>query len=1027
MRYASGDGRTKIRNRIGWLVLALLLCLSTPVWASEMISNGGFDGATGWTFGGNGAQSYSTAQNNGVLTGAGSFLQDTTGRNKTWAGTASQAVSVSSGAVISNKTDISLYGMEEFFVASSDATVTIDLRYQDASSVQVFSGTVSANSSWSQITNNTATAFPLNLNQNVNQITVSVTAISAGSDKNAYSHVYVDDIIISFIAAATDNMTVTASTNVSTTGQPGQTDIQMMYMQLNSDAIGNGNCIVSDVTINDTIVAAVGTISNVQIHIDDDNNFLNGTLGFNTTGAWDGASTLVDLTGIAEASRTIVAGTPKFVWLLYDIDAGSATGIQAQLQVTDVGVLAPDNGPISGPWDSNIIDINTGLGCGGCHPNPMVDGASRNPTDGGVEGDHTKHATAQGYECTLCHLAVSENPRHRDTFITMTETVGTITNATYTTTGKSGVVTDPGVSVEWPQNTVPVRGNCQNTNCHGGINSAGDYGGPTGAGPQWGTTNNDTCTFCHNSNKTNSGGVANANPSSTSVFRSAADAGAHAVHMAGSSGLMNGGVVCVDCHTVPAAITDVGHIDDQGTPPYTMAPADVPFPVGSDAKLNSYAAAYDDNDINMTCAVYCHSAYDAAAVATKGSNTIPKWTDNWSNYDGDTACSTSCHLVPPETGTHDKGGSVYYTLTECNPCHNTTVTDTLAMPTMGTTHIDGTVDSSGCTGCHGTDPKQYPPVSATATTGSDDAIGAHVVHIEKTATLMSKEAIGGEADLTGYWCAECHTTTRGAGGHADAYPAEVTFPDAIESKYGSVTEAFTADGVIDDGTGGSCVTYCHSAYDAAAADTKGTNTQPAWTDLWANYGDGSPACSTACHLVPPQTGTHDKGGAVYYTLTECNPCHASTVTDTQAMPTIGTATHINGSVEASGDCDSCHAYPPDPLDGKNVQAIEGKGAHVVHVNKILTLTGQSLDAPSDTFTGANVAAVCGVCHDTSSDTNHSTGGGTRQMSISTSTSYQFGASAPSYNGTEDVSSGTTPKTCSSVSCHFKTTPVWEAP
>jgi hypothetical protein len=1010
---AIGTARNKIVWLTGWLLVAVLLCLSTPAWASEMISNGGFDGATGWTFGGTGAPSYSTAWNNGVLTGAGSFQEQVAGRNKTYTGTASQSVSISAGAVINAPTDLSLYAMEvNNGFTDGPATVTITLRYSDASTVELFAGSIVLNSGWAQIANTTATSFPVTTPLNANQITVSVTNTNA-NDASAVSDIFVDDITVTYTAAATDNLTVTASTNVSTTGQPGQTDTQMMYMQLNSDAIGNGNCIVSDVTINDTIVAAVGTISNVQIHIDDDNNFLNGTLGFNTTGAWDGASTLVDLTGIGEVGRTVFAGTPKFVWLLYDIDAGSATGIQAQLQVTDVGVLAPDNGPISGPWDSNIIDINTGLGCGGCHPNPMVDGASRSPADGGVEGDHTKHATAQGYECTLCHLAVSANPRHRDTFITMTETIGTITNATYTTTGKSGVVTDPGVSVEWPQNTTPVRGNCQNTNCHGGFNSAGDYGGPTGAGPQWGTTNADTCTFCHNSNKTNSGGVANANPSSTSVFRSAADAGAHAVHMAGSSGLMNGGVVCVDCHTVPAAITDVGHIDDQGTPPYTLAPADVPFPVGSSAKLNSYAAAYDNNDINMTCAVYCHSAYDAAAVATKGSNTIPKWTDDWSNYDGDSACSTACHLVPPETGTHDKGGSVYYTLTECNPCHDTTVTDALAMPTMGTTHIDGTVDSSGCTGCHGSDPKQYPPVSATASTGSDDAIGAHVVHIEKTSTLMSKEAIGGEADLTGYWCAECHTTTRGAGGHDDAYPAEVTFPNAIESAYGSVTEAFTADGVIDDGTGGSCVTYCHSAYDSAAADTKGTNTQPAWTDLWANYGDGSPACSTACHLTPPETGTHDDSGS-WYTLNECNACHPDTVTDTNAMPTIGTAFHINGTIDATTDCNGCHGYP------------SANGAHGKHAAFLDAFQTPLVDDLATTVTVTTWDAanhpVCAKCHDMSNTNYHTdeTLPYSAPFDISVPALYQFrSGTVPSYNDARNTQS------CSSVECHFKPSPDWD--
>jgi hypothetical protein len=41
-------------------------------------------------------------------------------------------------------------------------------------------------------------------------------------------------------------------------------------------------------------------------------------------------------------------------------------------------------------------------------------------------------------------------------------------------------------------------------------------------------------------------------------------------------------------------------------------------------------------------------------------------------------------------------------------------------------------------------------------------------------------------------------------------------------------------------------------------------------------------------------------------------------------------------------------------------------------------------------------------------------------------SYQFGAAAPVYNGVVGVSSATTLKSCSNLSCHFDSTPVWSA-
>ena len=43
-----------------------------------------------------------------------------------------------------------------------------------------------------------------------------------------------------------------------------------------------------------------------------------------------------------------------------------------------------------------------------------------------------------------------------------------------------------------------------------------------------------------------------------------------------------------------------------------------------------------------------------------------------------------------------------------------------------------------------------------------------------------------------------------------------------------------------------------------------------------------------------------------------------------------------------------------------------------------------------------------------------------------STTYQFGPSAPLYNGSPGTSSSVNPKTCSNISCHFQTTPVWSA-
>jgi hypothetical protein len=147
--------------------------------------------------------------------------------------------------------------------------------------------------------------------------------------------------------------------------------------------------------------------------------------------------------------------------------------------------------------------------------------------------------------------------------------------------------------------------------------------------------------------------------------------------------------------------------------------------------------------------------------------------------------------------------------------------------------------------------------------------------------------------------------------------------------------------------------------------------------------------------------------------------------------------HNSGFSKAGATCDSCHGYPPSPGDatatpvrtddGFGYQAVEGKGAHVEHVNHLAALSGVTLDPNNDSFGDANVSKVCGVCHDMSGATHEMGGGATanRNINFNGSAAFQFGPAAPAYNGVEDVSSATTPKTCSNISCHFQTTPWWE--
>jgi hypothetical protein len=109
---------------------------------------------------------------------------------------------------------------------------------------------------------------------------------------------------------------------------------------------------------------------------------------------------------------------------------------------------------------------------------------------------------------------------------------------------------------------------------------------------------------------------------------------------------------------------------------------------------------------------------------------------------------------------------------------------------------------------------------------------------------------------------------------------------------------------------------------------------------------------------------------------------------------------------------------------------EGKGAHIAHVDHIEALYvaggGSALDAANDSFGDAKTTAICGVCHNMNAANHDTDGNGTRDINFNGSVAYQFGSSAPSYNGIPGGAGAANAKTCSNVSCHFTTTPEWQS-
>ncbi len=149
--------------------------------------------------------------------------------------------------------------------------------------------------------------------------------------------------------------------------------------------------------------------------------------------------------------------------------------------------------------------------------------------------------------------------------------------------------------------------------------------------------------------------------------------GAHRSHLEASD--WHAQVACTECHLVPEAMPDAGHVD-------TALPAELTF--GDLATAGGTIEphyAYDDN----TCTnVYCHGD----TLFDGGPPSDPVWTQVGV---GTTACGT-CHGLPP--------ASPHPQLDTCVSCHGCVVDDDNAiLAEQAYLHINGTVNLEAAGSC----------------------------------------------------------------------------------------------------------------------------------------------------------------------------------------------------------------------------------------------------------------------------------------------------------------------------------------
>ncbi len=370
-------------------------------------------------------------------------------------------------------------------------------------------------------------------------------------------------------------------------------------------------------------------------------------------------------------------------------------------------------------------------------------------------------------------------------------------------------------------------------------------------------------------------------------------------------------------------------------------------------------------------------------------------------YQGKTLSVPYVYSAGVPTGATESCSTVY--------CHSSGQSADGASATPVYTTPDWEAPASGACGtCH-------------ATTAPDISTGSHTTHL-----------------TTDTNCGNCHT-----GASASAYVSASHVNKSID-----VANAYTAGGAPGNGYGTCSTASCH-------ANVYAVGTSP--TPTWGTTGNGCSACHTAPNTIAasgPPTGSHSKHYTNNNVSVVCTACHNAGTT----MSTKPTTSHTDGDIDivnvgypanktkgsafstcatachgattrtwgqTSTGCNYCHPYTANDWATSNptgtALAVEGFGAHAKHIAHLVSLGGVLTPATDSFGSGASWTNVCGVCHNGASHTLDGTVG-SRQISVQAG--YQFGASAPLYTGIIGNSSSVNPKSCSNVSCHFQTTPVW---
>jgi hypothetical protein len=135
--------------------------------------------------------------------------------------------------------------------------------------------------------------------------------------------------------------------------------VVMEHFQVDSTNTSDGTCELVSITVEDLGTASTDDWDSIEVYIDTDTVFTD-SVKIGELASWDGTSGVIGLNLGTVDDRTVTNGTPKYVFIVYNLSSAIGFDETVQAWVTAVGVASPDSGGVLA-YDSDVVTVKSPL------------------------------------------------------------------------------------------------------------------------------------------------------------------------------------------------------------------------------------------------------------------------------------------------------------------------------------------------------------------------------------------------------------------------------------------------------------------------------------------------------------------------------------------------------------------------------------------------------------------------------------------------------------------------------------------